>query len=66
MISSRHKCQFFCQQHRKAVFHCRQIIFSQVLPEVTQSPDSIMNWSLKLSKREEIPSVTTEDYDKAI
>lgn len=29
----------------------------QTLPEVILTPDSVMNWSLRLSKREEIPSV---------
>lgn len=36
---------------------------SQILPEVTLMPDSVMNWSLRLSKREEIPSVTAKGYD---
>lgn len=35
----------------------------QTLPEVTLTPDSVMNWSLRLSKREEIPSVTAKGYD---
>lgn len=35
----------------------------QALPEVVLTPDSVLNWNLRLSKREEIPSVTAKGYD---
>lgn len=33
------------------------------VPEVVITPDSVTTWSLRLSKREEIPSVTATGYD---
>lgn len=32
-------------------------------PEVTITPDSVINWSYRLSKKEDIPSVTAKGYD---
>ncbi|MDR3327764.1 MAG: hypothetical protein LBT04_06545 [Prevotellaceae bacterium] len=33
------------------------------LPETTLTPDSVMSWSLQLSRKEQIPSVTAKGYD---
>lgn len=33
------------------------------LPEVTLTPDSVINWAYKVSKKEDIPSVTAKGYD---
>jgi phage protein D len=33
------------------------------LPEIFLTPDSVMNWSLQFSKKDEVPAVTAKGYD---